>query len=37
MALVHGRPREVVKDIEVGGEAVGQDLEDVAFAVVAGG
>jgi len=34
---VHGRPREVVEDVEVGGEAVGQDLEDVPLAVVAGG
>jgi hypothetical protein len=37
IALVHGRPRQVVKDVEVSWEAVAQDLEDVPLAVVAGG
>jgi hypothetical protein len=36
MALVHGRPRQVVKNVEVSGEAVAQDVEDVSLAVVAG-
>ena len=37
ITLVHGRPRQVVKDVEVSWEAVAQDLEDVPLAVVAGG
>ena len=37
IALVHGRPRQVMKDVEVSGKAVAQDLEDVPLAVVAGG
>ena len=37
ITLVHGRPRQVMKDVEVSGEAVAQDVEDVPLAVVAGG